>query len=109
MRSKMWPLVLGAIKPFRRVLGVGFLVIWLIGAIFPVIPGWPALLVAIVLLGRRDRGLRYMHLLGRRGLRQLRRTRIGHLRHLGQWLSREYVNLRRAITPRIIAAERALG
>lgn len=109
MRSKLWPLVLGAIKPFRGILGVCFLVIWLIGAIFPVIPGWPALLVAIVLLGRRNRGLRYMHLVGRSGLRQLRRTRFGHLRRIGQWLSREYVNLRRVITPRIIAFEQALG
>lgn len=93
----------------RRALGFFFLVIGLLGAAFPIIPGWPALLVAILLLGRRDRTLRLMHLLARRILRWSRTTQITPVRRFGRWLSDQYLGLRRVVTPRLIAAERTLG
>ncbi|HMQ34782.1 MAG TPA: hypothetical protein PKD53_28855 [Chloroflexaceae bacterium] len=95
--------------PARRAVGYFCLFVWALGAILPIIPGWPALIVAIALLGRRDRTLRLLHLLGRRTLRWLRRHPAPQVRPMGLWLSERYVALRRAITPGIIAAERALG
>jgi len=97
------------LRAARRALGFVFLAIGLLGAAFPVIPGWPALVVAILLLGRRDRTLRLAHLLARRALRWARSARVAPLRRLGQLISGQYLGLRRAITPRLIAAERALG
>lgn len=91
----------------RRVLGFICLGIWALGAILPIIPGWPALIVAVALLGRRDRTLRYMHLVGRRSLRWLRRHQIARVRTTGRWLSDQYVIARRTITPAIIRAEQA--
>ncbi len=95
--------------PARRVAGYLCLFIWALGAVLPVIPGWPALIVAIALLGRRDRTLRQLHLVGRRTLRWMRYHPAPQVRPLGLWLSERYVALRRAVTPGIIAAERALG
>ena len=92
----------------RRTIGWICLLVALVGAVMPVIPGWPALIGAIVLLGRRDPLLRWLHLWLRRGLRALRRTRITFLRNLGVQLSFHYVRSRRALLPAIIAAERAL-
>lgn len=92
--------------PLRRVIGLSLLVIWVLGIVMPVIPGWPALVLAIILLGRRDRMLRQLHLLGRRGLRWLRRHPIHPIRPFGLWLSNHYVNLRRAVMPHMIAFER---
>jgi hypothetical protein len=93
-------------RPIRRALGFLFLGIGIAGAILPIIPGWPGFFVAIVLLGRRDPVLRKLHLLGRRTLRTLRRSRWQQLRRFGHWLSAQYVSMRRSITPRIIQAER---
>lgn len=93
----------------RRALGFLCLFVWVLGVILPVIPGWPALIVAIGLLGRRDRTLRLLHLAGRRVLRWMRRHPLPHVRPAGHWLSARYVTARRAITPGIIAAERAFG
>jgi uncharacterized membrane protein YbaN (DUF454 family) len=93
-------------RPIRRALGFLFLGIGIAGAILPIIPGWPGFFVAIVLLGRRDPVLRKLHLLGRRTLRALRRSRWQQLRRFGQWLSAQYVGMRRSITPRIIQAEK---
>lgn len=93
----------------RRTIGLLCLVVWALGAILPIIPGWPALVVAIALLGRRDRALRLIHLYGRRTLRWMRRHPAPHVRPVGHWLSNRYMELRRAITPGIIAAERAFG
>jgi hypothetical protein len=93
----------------RRAAGYFCLVIWALGAILPIIPGWPALIVAIALLGRRDRSLRLMHLVARRTLRWLRRHPAPQVRPVGLWLSAQYVVARRAVTPGIIAAERAFG
>lgn len=93
----------------RRTLGLSLLGVWVIGMVLPIIPGWPALILAIVLLGRRDRMLRLAHLSWRRSLRWLRRHPVPSLRQTGRWLSVRYYELRRAVTPRIIAAERVFG
>jgi len=90
----------------RRALGFLFLGIGVAGALLPIIPGWPGLFVAILLLGRRDPTLRKLHLFGRRGLRGLRTSRAPHLRRVGRWLSAQYVGMRRSITPKIIWAEK---
>lgn len=92
----------------RRVLGLLFLALGLIGSLFPIIPGWPGYLLAIILLGRRDRLLRRLHLIARFVLRWLRKAPIPHVRGIGQWLSNQYVELRRAVVPRLIAFERHL-
>ncbi len=94
---------------WRRVAGFLCLFIWALGAILPVIPGWPALILAIALLGRRDRTLRLIHLVARRALRWLRRHPLPQVRPVGLWLSEKYVATRRAVAPGIAAAERALG
>jgi hypothetical protein len=93
----------------RRAIGLLCLIIWVLGVILPIIPGWPALIIAIALLGRRDRVLRLIHLAGRRALRWMRRHPIPQVRPAGYWLSARYVAARRAITPSIIAAERTFG
>lgn len=98
----LWPII-------RKVAGLCCLVVWALGAILPIIPGWPALIVAIALLGRRDRTLRLLHLYGRQSLRWLRRHPAPQVRPVGLWLSDKYVVMRRAITPGIIAAERTFG
>lgn len=90
----------------RRVLGFFFLGIGLLGAVLPIIPGWPAFILAVILLGRRDRTLRQLHLLGRRTLRWLRRHPLPPVSSGGRWLSEQYLGVRRLVTPRIIAAER---
>ncbi|MFV9507800.1 MAG: hypothetical protein AB4911_24895 [Oscillochloridaceae bacterium umkhey_bin13] len=95
--------------PLRRVLALCCLIVWVLGMILPIIPGWPALIVAIALLGRRDRALRQIHLLWRRSLRWLRRHPIYPLRSTGRWISSRYVELRRALTPHIASAERTFG
>jgi hypothetical protein len=92
----------------RRVLGFLCLGVWALGAILPIIPGWPALILAVVLLGRRDRTLRLMHLLGRRSLRWMRAHPAPRVRGAGRWLSGQYLVARRALTPAIISAERRL-
>jgi uncharacterized membrane protein YbaN (DUF454 family) len=89
----------------RRALGFFFLAIGIAGALLPIIPGWPGLFVAILLLGRRDPLLRRMHLVGRRSLRRLRTARAPHTRRFGRWLSGQYVGMRRSITPKLIQAE----
>ncbi len=90
----------------RRVLGFLFLALGLLGSLFPIVPGWPGYVLAIILLGRRDRLLRRLHLIARFTLRWLRRAPVPHLRGPGRWLSNQYVELRRAIVPRLIAFER---
>ncbi len=92
----------------RRVLGITFLVLGLIGSLFPIIPGWPGYVLAIILLGRRDRLLRRLHLVARFGLRWLRKAPLPQIRGIGHWLSQQYVEIRRAIVPRLIAFERTI-
>ncbi|ACL25605.1 hypothetical protein [Chloroflexus aggregans] len=92
----------------RRILGLTFLIIGIIGSLFPIIPGWPGFLMAIIFLGRRDRLLRRLHLIARLVLRWLRKAPVPHVRGAGQWLSNQYVELRRAVVPHLIAFERHL-
>lgn len=96
----------GLIGLARRVLGFLCLGVWALGAVLPIIPGWPALIFAVVLLGRRDRTLRHMHLIGRRALRWMRTHPVPHVSGTGRWLSGQYVSARRTLTPAIIRAER---
>ena len=101
-QTGFWPLL-------RQGLGFFFLFIWALGVILPVIPGWPALIFAIALLGRRNKALRLMHLYGRLTLRWMRRHPVPQVRPVGRWLSGKYIVMRRAVTPGIIAAERTFG
>lgn len=96
-----------ALVVVRRTLGFLCLFIWALGAVLPIIPGWPALIVAVVLLGRRDRTLRSMHLFGRRLLRWMRVHRTPRIRRAGRWLSDQYLSARRLLTPAIIRAEQS--
>jgi hypothetical protein len=92
----------------RRIVGLICLLIGLLGLLLPILPGWPFIIPAIVLLGRRDRALRLLHTIVRRALRFLRRHPVPSLRQFGQRLSSEYVRFKRTIVPKIDAAERAL-
>ncbi|MEI7643488.1 MAG: hypothetical protein WCJ55_04175 [Chloroflexales bacterium] len=98
-----------SVRLIRRTLGFLFLGIGVAGVLLPIIPGWPGFVIAILLLGRRDPALRHLHLLGRRILRILRRSRVRQVRRIGRWLSAHYVGMRRGLTPRIIQAERMFG
>jgi hypothetical protein len=93
----------------RRVAGYTCLGIGVIGAILPIIPGWPGFFLAVALLGRRDRTLRLAHLLLRHCLRYLRRTQQPVLRRLGLWASAQYLGLRRQLLPHLDRAERFFG
>lgn len=97
------------IGSLRRILGVCCLILGVLGCVLPIIPGWPFLIPAIVLLGRRDPWLRRSHLLLRRALRRLRRAEHPLLGGLGRRLSSEYVRSKRSLAPRISALERALN
>jgi hypothetical protein len=89
----------------RRVLGYSFLVVGVLGAALPILPGWPGIVIAVLLLGRRDRTLRQMHVLLRGSLRRLRRTGPPPVRSTGRYLSANYRTMRRALLPHIIRAE----
>jgi hypothetical protein len=93
----------------RRVIGMICLFIGVLGLLLPILPGWPFIVPAIVLLGRRDRTLRYSHLWVRMALRFMRRHPKPSWRQIGQRLSKEYVSFKRMIVPKIDAAERAIG
>jgi hypothetical protein len=93
----------------RRIAGYTCLGIGVLGAILPIIPGWPGFFLAVALLGRRDRTLRLTHLFGRRLLRMLRRARHPFVRRTGHWVSAEYLNLRRQLLPHLDKAERLFG
>lgn len=90
MLDRFRPLLL-AFAPFvlavRRPLGLFCLGIGLTGAILPILPGWPFLLIGTRLLGRRDPAVRRMLVLVRRALRWLRTARQPLLRRLGAWLT----------------------
>ncbi len=79
-----------------------------IGAILPIIPGWPCFILAIVLLGRRHYVLRRARLIGRGGLRHLRRSPQPSIRRVGWRLSKAYARSSRLIAPMLTAAERAM-
>lgn len=93
----------------RRPVGFVCLVIGVIGWIFPILPGWPFIIPAVALLGRRDPMIRHPHIWFRRTLRRMRRARQQWVRQLGVRGSFEYVRVRRMVTPLIDQAERALN
>ena len=103
-----FPSLVQVLNGLRRVVGIFLLILGIFGAILPILPAWPFIVPAILLLGRRDRTLRYTHLLLRRALRRLRHSQTPLLRQLGVWCSREYIRTRRLLTPLLIAAERRL-
>ncbi|MCU0495470.1 MAG: hypothetical protein MUD01_28095 [Chloroflexaceae bacterium] len=92
----------------RRSLAIICIGIGILGAVAPIIPGWPAFLFAIVLLGRRDRSVRLTHLVLRRTLRWLRRRPHPSMRQIGRQVSSHYVRLRRFLTPALISMENAM-
>jgi hypothetical protein len=93
----------------RRVIGIILLIIGVLGLLLPILPGWPFIIPAVVLLGRRDRILRRLHLIVRVVLRWLRQTRNPVVRALGLRLCVEYVRARRTIVPAIDATERVFA
>jgi hypothetical protein len=93
----------------RRLIGIIFLIIGILGLLLPILPGWPFIIPAVVLLGRRDRVLRHTHLVVRHALRALRRSNSPTLRSIGMRLSLEYVRTRRVVVPAIDATERAFA
>jgi uncharacterized membrane protein YbaN (DUF454 family) len=97
-----------AAAALRRPVGFALLAVALLGFALPIIPGWPFIIPAILLLGRRDRALRRTHLALRRALRSMRRSEREWLRQAGLRCSAEYLKAKRAITPAIRAAERTL-
>ena len=97
------------LSPIRRLTGLFLLAFAILGFVMPIIPGWPFIVPAIVLLGRRDPWLRQLHLLVRNVLRWMRRSNSATIRQAGLRLSVEYVRGKRMITPAIIAAEYHFG
>lgn len=91
---------------FKRILGIICLLIALAGFILPIIPGWPFIVPAVLLLGRRDPLLRWLNMTLRHGLRVMRRSQQPLVRMLGLRLSTEYARGRRSIMPRILELER---
>lgn len=93
----------------RRVVGLSLLAIGILGVLLPILPGWPFIIPAVVLLGRRDRVVRHTHLIVRHALRMLRRAKSPTVRAIGVRLSAEYVRTRRMVVPAIDATERAFA
>ena len=92
----------------RQTIGIVAAVLGVIGSAFPILPGWPAFLLAAILLGRRNPVIRRPLLFVRRLLRRLRSTRYSWLRRAGRRLSHLYVATRRVVLPRLIAIEHRL-
>lgn len=92
----------------RQSMGIIAALFGVFGSIFPIVPGWPAFLLAAVLLGRRNPLIRRPLLLVRSLLRRLRATRNSWLRMTGRRLSKLYVGTRRVVLPRLIAVEQRL-
>jgi uncharacterized membrane protein YbaN (DUF454 family) len=93
----------------RRIVGLILLAIGILGILLPILPGWPFIIPAVVLLGRRDRVVRHTHLVVRYALRMLRRAEHPLIRKLGMRLSLEYVKTRRIVVLAIDATERAFS
>ena len=108
MLTKLAPII-HALAFLRRPLGLLCFGVGILGFILPILPGWPFIIPAIVLLGRRDRTLRHSHLLLRRMLRRMRGARPGWLREIGQRSSAEYLRAKHTVGPLIVAAERRFG
>jgi hypothetical protein len=92
----------------RRIVGIICLIIGIAGFVLPILPGWPFIIPAILLLGRRDPWLRKLHLLMRHQLRGLRRSRHAVLRGLGLRLSTEYLRSKRVLNDALHSTERVL-
>jgi uncharacterized membrane protein YbaN (DUF454 family) len=90
----------------RRIVGLLFLLIGILGLLLPILPGWPFIIPAVVLLGRKDRVLRFSHLVVRWSLRHWRRSQWSWLRRLARFLTQKYVETRRVVVPAIDATER---
>lgn len=105
--QKYQPLLRGAVF-LRRPVGIVCLIIGVLGWILPILPGWPFIIPAVALLGRRDPMIRLPHIWLRRALRRMRRARVRWVRNLGVRGSSEYVRARRMVSPLIAQAERAL-
>ncbi len=91
---------------FRKLLGLVCLLVALIGFILPIIPGWPFIVPAVLLLGRRDPLLRWLNLQLRHLLRFMRRSETPLVRAVGRRLSAEYARGRRSLMPTILDLER---
>ena len=104
LQSLFAPLV----RLVRRALGICCLILAVLGFILPILPGWPFIVPAVLLLGRRDPMLRHMHMVLRHTLRYLRRSSHPSMRLIGMRLSSEYTRGKRALVPHIDAAERAM-
>lgn len=89
----------------RKLLGLICLFIAFLGFVLPIIPGWPFIVPAVVLLGRRDPLLRWLNLQVRHLLRFMRRSEQPLVRAVGTRLSAEYARGRRALMPKIIELE----
>ncbi|MEN9936523.1 MAG: hypothetical protein RLZZ387_3102 [Chloroflexota bacterium] len=98
-----------ALAILRRVVGVTLFIIGVLGLLLPILPGWPLIIPAVVLLGRRDKIIRHTHLIVRHALRFMRRSEQTWLRRIGMRLSLEYVRTRRVVVPAIDATERAFA
>lgn len=96
------------IRFVRRLMGIICLVIGIAGFLLPILPGWPFIIPAIILLGRRDPWLRWLHLVLRHQLRRLRRSRHPSVRSLGLRLSAEYVRSKRVLSGALLTTERTL-
>ncbi|MBC8163480.1 MAG: hypothetical protein H7Z42_19905 [Roseiflexaceae bacterium] len=92
----------------HRPIGLICLVIGVLGWILPILPGWPFIIPAVALLGRRDPLIRHPHILLRRTLRRMRGARHAHVRALGLRASTEYMRVRRVVAPLIAETERRL-
>jgi hypothetical protein len=93
----------------RNVAGYSLIIIGMIGAAIPIIPGWPGIIIGIAILGRRNPVLRRTHLAFRNSIRQMRRARPPVIRDAGWRFAAKYREVRRMLHPHIVRAERMFG
>ncbi len=93
----------------RRAIGLVFLLVGILGVLLPILPGWPFLIPAIVLLGRRDPLLRWLNLHVRLAVRWLRNHRHPLVGGAGARISKEYMQTCRMIAPMLDRMERFIA